>query len=78
MRFAPLAGRSGAEFERTVLMSMSGALNHESHLCQVMAAEEPDPGLKKFLLASERRYDALYEMVVALLEREYFRPDTHP
>jgi hypothetical protein len=71
--FAPITGHGGVEYERSMLMSMSGALNHESHLCRVMAAEEPDPGLKQFLLASEKRYAGLYETVKALLDRQYFR-----
>jgi hypothetical protein len=73
IRFAPLVGHSRLEYERTMLISMSNALNHESHLCQVMAAEEPDAGLKQFLLASEKRYDGLYERVVNLLNREHFK-----
>jgi hypothetical protein len=72
--FAPLGGRSRLDYERTMLISLSNALNHESHLCKVMAAEEPDAGLKKFLLASEKRYDELYRLAIGLLVREHFRP----
>lgn len=77
-QFAPFSGRSRVEYERTMLISMFNALNHESHLCQVMAAEEPDPGLKKFLLASEKRFRELSELALNLLNREHFRNDTHP
>lgn len=73
IEFAPLIGRSGAEYERTMLISLSNGLNHESHMCQVLAAEEPDPGLNKFLLECERRYHDLYKAVMALLAREHFR-----
>ncbi len=65
------AGRTPVE--RTLLIGMANALNHESHLCGVMAAEEPDPGLKKFLLATEQRYQALHELAVDLLERVHFK-----
>jgi hypothetical protein len=75
--FAPLGGHSRLEYERTMLISLSNALNHESHLCQVMAAEEPDPGLKKFLLASEQRYGDLYQLAVSLLNREHFKYNTN-
>jgi hypothetical protein len=75
--FAPLSGRSRLEYERTMLISLSNALNHESHLCRVMAAEEPDPSLKKFLLASEKRYDALSELAMNLLNREHFKVNTN-
>jgi len=74
-QFAPLSGHGGVEYERTMLISIANALNHESHLCQVMAAEEPDPGLQKFLRKSEQRYIALHLQVVNLLNREHFRSD---
>lgn len=73
IRFAPFGGHSRQEYERTVLIGMANALNHEGHLCGVMAAEEPDPGLKKFLLATQRRYRALHELAMDLLEREHFK-----
>lgn len=71
--FAPLGGSRRLDYERTMLISLSNGLNHESHLCQVMAAEEPDAGLKKVLLACEKRYADLYGLVVGLLNREHFR-----
>lgn len=76
IQFAPLIGGSRLEFERTMLISLSNALNHESHLCQVMAKEEPDPGLKKFLLETELRYQKLYGLVMDLLNREHFKNNT--
>jgi hypothetical protein len=72
LSFAPIVGRKGRDFERTILLSLSAVLSQESHLCKVLAAEEPDPGLKKFLLASQQRFDVLYGRVVALLDRDYF------
>jgi hypothetical protein len=71
--FAPVIGHGGREYERTVLIGFANGLNHERHLCQVMAQAEPDAGLKKFLLDAEKRYDALYDRVNALLEKEYFK-----
>jgi hypothetical protein len=71
--FAPVIGHGGREYERTVLIGYANGLNHERHLCQVMAEAEPDAGLKKFLLDTEKRYDGLYERVTALLEKEYFK-----
>jgi len=72
LALAPVIGRKGRSFERTLLLSLSAVLSQESHLCKVMAEEEPDPGLKKFLLESEQRLEVLYVRVVALLDREYF------
>ncbi|MDF3016729.1 MAG: hypothetical protein K0R44_1954 [Thermomicrobiales bacterium] len=70
--FAPVVGKGGREYERTLLLSFANGLNHERHLCKVMAEAEPDAGLKKFLLETEKKYDALYEGVMGLLEKEYF------
>jgi hypothetical protein len=70
--FAPVVGKGGREYERTVLMSFANGLNHERHLCKVMAEAEPDAGLKKFLLETETKYDALYENAMKLLGKEYF------
>ena len=71
--FAPFVGRGGREYERTVLIGFVNGINHERHLCQVMAEAEPDANLKKFLLDAEKRYDGLYDRVTALLEKEYFK-----
>jgi len=73
LRFAPLVGRSRLEYERTMLIGLAGALDHERHLCRVMAKEEPDAGLKKVLVSAEKRYDGLYDLVTNLLNREHFK-----
>ncbi len=71
--FAPLIGHGGREYERTVLIGLVNGINHERHMCQVMAEVEPDAGLKKFLLDTGKRYDVLYDRISALLDAEYFR-----
>ena len=71
--FAPIVGHGGREYERTVLISYANGINHERHLCRVMAEAEPDAGLKKFLLDAEKRYDGLYDRVTSLLEKDYFK-----
>ena len=71
--FAPIVGHGGREYERTVLIGYANGMNHERHLCQVMAEAEPDASLKKFLLDAEKRYDGLYDRVTALLEKDYFK-----
>jgi hypothetical protein len=70
--FAPVIGKGGREYERTVLLSFANGLNHERHLCKVMAEAETDASLRKFLLETETKYDALYEATMTLLEKEYF------
>ena len=71
--FAPVVGHGGREYERTVLIGYANGINHERHLCMVMAEAEPDAGLKKFLLDAEKRYDGLYDRITALLNKEYFK-----
>lgn len=71
--FAPVTGQGGREYERTVLIAFSNGINHERYLCQVMAEEEPDASLKKFLIATQKSYDGLYDRTVALLVKEYFK-----
>jgi len=71
--FAPVIGHGGREYERTLLIGYANGINHERHLCQVMAEAEPDASLKKFLLDTEKRYDSLYDRVTALLDKEYFK-----
>jgi hypothetical protein len=73
--FAPIFGHGGREYERTMLIGFSNALNHERHLCKVMAAEEPDASLKKFLLETEQQFGGLYDRTMDLLEREHFKGD---
>jgi hypothetical protein len=70
--FAPVVGKGGREYERTVILSVANGLNHERHLCKVMAEAETDASLKKFLLDTGQKYDALYEAAMKLLEKEYF------
>lgn len=70
--FMPFSGRSRVEYERTMLISTSNALNHESHLCQVMADEETEPGLQKILRGCERRYGELRDKALALLRSDHF------
>ena len=71
--FAPVVGRGGREYERTVLIAFSNGINHERFLCRVMAEEEPDAGLKKFLTDTGKGYDRLYDRTMALLEQEHFK-----
>ena len=77
LSIAPVVGRSGPAFERTLLLSSSGALNQSQFLCQVMAEAEPDPNLKKLLLDAEKRFAGLYEEVVVLLNEVHFKHNTY-
>ena len=69
--FAPIIGRGGREYERTVLIGYPNGMIPAP--VPVMAEAEPDASLKKFLLDAEKRYDGLYDRVIALLEKDYFK-----
>jgi hypothetical protein len=70
--FAPIAGKSGVEFEREALLMFYDSLNEQRHLTGVMIGLEPDPGLKKFLETTKEQLEARYSKVGALLSRRYF------
>jgi hypothetical protein len=70
--FAPLAGRSGVEFEREALLMFYNSLNEQRHLTGVMIGLETDPGLKKFLETTHAQLEARYTKVGELLNRRYF------
>jgi len=70
--FAPVAGKSGVEFEREALLMFYNALDEQRHLTGVMIGLEPNPGLKKFLETTNEQLEARYAKVGALLNRRYF------
>ncbi|MEZ5566560.1 MAG: hypothetical protein R3F24_14115 [Gammaproteobacteria bacterium] len=69
---APVVGRSGDAYERTVLISLANGLNQERHLVSELQNAEPDQGLKKFLQGIQSRMDSLYEAAEGLLEKRYY------
>jgi len=70
--FAPLAGKTGVEFEREALLVFYNTLNEQRHLTGVMVERETDPGLKKFLETTKGQLEARYAKVGGLLNRRYF------
>ena len=52
--FAPVGRKGGREYERTVLLSFANGLNHERHLCKVMAEAETDAGSRSSCSRRER------------------------
>jgi hypothetical protein len=70
--FAPLAGKTGVDFERQALLMFYNTLNEQRHLTGVMVGLETDPGLKKFLETTNAQLEARYAKVGALLNRRYF------
>jgi hypothetical protein len=70
--FAPLAGKSGVDFEREALLMFYNALNEQRHLTGVMVELETDPELKKFLETTKAQLETRYAQVGALLNHRYF------
>jgi hypothetical protein len=70
--FAPIAGKTGIEFEREALLMFYNSLDEQRHLTGVMVGLETDPGLKKFLETTHDQLEARYAQVGALLNRRYF------
>ena len=70
---APLVGKTGMEFQREALLMFYDSLNEQRHLTRVMATEETDPGLHKFLDTTESQLDERYARVGSLLNQRYFR-----
>jgi hypothetical protein len=70
--FAPLAGKTGIDFEREALLMFYDSLNEQRHLVGVMVGLETDPALKTFLETTKAQLDARYAKVGALLNRRYF------
>jgi hypothetical protein len=69
---APVAGKSGVDFEREALLTFYFALNEQRHLAGVMLDLETDPALRKFLETTRAELDTRYAKVGALLNRRYF------
>ena len=70
--FAPLAGKSGVDFEREALLMFYNALNEQRHLTGIMVGLETDPALKKFLETTKAELETRYAQVGALLNHRYF------
>jgi hypothetical protein len=74
---APVTGATGADFERTLLLTQSGALNQLRFLAQALAEAEKNPQRQEFAAGVQRRLDGLYREVVTLLDRRFFRQPAH-
>jgi hypothetical protein len=69
--YAPLIGKTGKPFERSLLGQLRSGLNQQSHLCKVMAEIEPEPGLRDFLLDTQKALDRHFERLDRFIEKRY-------
>ncbi|MBR9814365.1 hypothetical protein GYB61_10985 [bacterium] len=68
----PILGRTGHDFERTLLLSLTAAINQQRHLARVMIDHEPSAVRKQWLRDANAVLNARYDAMVAVLERHYF------
>lgn len=68
----PIFGRTGTDFERTLLLSLSAAINQQVHLLKVMQDDEPAEPRKAWLRDAHAQLKALYERFVERLDADYF------
>jgi hypothetical protein len=69
---APIVGKTGKEFELTLLISVMGPINSMRFLAQVLAEEEKDQHRAAFAAQAKERLDGLFNRIFTLLERDYF------
>lgn len=72
MSLAPLIGMGGKDFERTLLLTLSGALNQQRHLSKALLDAEENIERKRLLRDVNRGYDEIYRELVKLLDERYF------
>jgi hypothetical protein len=78
--FAPLVGSTGADFERTLLLTQAGQLNQARYLSEVLADAEANADRRRLLVELNGEFDELYGRVDELLEEQYYceRPPSAP
>lgn len=74
---APIAGATGDDFERSLLLSETAVLNHTRFLAKALADLEKNPQRKEFAIGVQQKFDGYYARVLGLLDRKYFRPPAH-
>ena len=74
---APIVGAKGADFERTLLLSQSGALNQLRFLAAALEEAERGSPREAQVARIRERLDRHYVAVVRLLDRRFFRAPAH-
>ena len=72
LSFAPIVGLTGESFDRRVLQSLEGVLNHLRFTAKALADEEPEPSLKQIATTAHDKLDQLYKQVVDMLTEKYY------
>jgi hypothetical protein len=69
---APIAGKTGRHFERTLLLNQSVVLNLFRHLIEQVRDAERQEARRALLDRAHQTFNRLYERVTRLLEAHYF------
>ena len=72
LSFAPIVGLTGESFDRRVLQSLEGMLNHLRFAAQALADEEPEPSLKQIATTAHDKLEQLYQRVMNMLNEKYY------
>ena len=68
----PLVGRSGHEFDRTLLQTQREELNQARFYARVLIKHERDENRKRLLTGIQKKLDGFYDRVTSLLEKNYY------
>ena len=77
LSFAPVVGRTGPDFERTLLLTLSGGLNQMRFLTRVMADQERNGDRRMLLESAHRRVLQRYMETLKLLNEAYYKIDAY-
>lgn len=69
---APIVGRTGKDYERTLLVIEAGLLNSARFLAEVIKEEERDEKRAEMMARTKERFDGLFNRILKLLEQDYF------
>jgi hypothetical protein len=61
LSFAPVVGLTGESFNRRVLQTLEGTLNHLRYVAKTIADEEPEPSLKQIATTAHNKLDENYK-----------------
>jgi hypothetical protein len=72
LSFAPIVGLTGESFDRRVLQTLEGMLNHLRYVAKTLADEEPEPSLKQIDTTAHNKLEELYKRVLDMLDEKYY------
>jgi len=72
LSFAPIVGLKGESFDRRMLQSLEGMLNHLRFLTKTLADEEPEASLKQIAATAHTKFEQLYARVLDMLRDKYY------